>query len=452
MTRDAQGLEVTGSANSVEALDRAVADYFGWTGDPVAVLQDAISKDPGFALGHSALASLFVLNGLRGDNPVVTSALSSAEATIGGGTARERRHLAAARAWADGAIVAATDIWEDILLDHPTDALALRFCHDSYFYLGHSLSVRDSVARVLPAWDPQSPNYGFVLGQYAFGLEEAGELAKAEDTARKAIALNREDGWAVHAVAHVLETESRQEEGIEFLKGSRSAWSKAHALAVHNGWHLALYLIEEGRFTEVLADYDRFVAPKLAGDSLLDLVDASALLWRVELAGGQVGDRWGPLSRQWLTHVDDHVLVFNDLHIAMAVARAGDVEGVERLRTSLADYARSGRGDNREITIDVGRRLIDGAIAFAERDYVRAIERILPIRYKVIRIGGSHAQRDLVTQTLIAAAERGGNISLARALLAERVALRPTPRTKQAYARAGGIVGQHGAMPARAAG
>ena len=443
MPKDAQGLEITGSPASVQALDQAVSDYYAWKGDPVAVLQEAVDRDPAFTLGHSAIASLLVLNGLRGDHPAVTAALSAAQASIGGAGTRENRHLQAAQAWASGQIVVATNIWEDILIDHPVDALALRFAHDSYFYLGHSLSIRDSVARVLPAWDPLGANYGYVLGQYAFGLEEAGELRHAEEVGRAAIARNAEDGWAVHAVAHVLETESRQAEGIEFLKASRPAWSKAHALSIHNGWHLALYLIEEGRFAEVLSDYDRFVAPRLTGESLLDLVDASALLWRLELAGADVGGRWAPLAESWLGHVDEHVLVFNDLHLALAVSRADNAEGVQRLRRSLDAYARDGIGDNRDITVDVGRRLVDGALAFAEGDYARSIELILPVRYKVIRIGGSHAQRDLVTQTLIAAAERSGRTNLARALLAERLAVRPTERTRQAYARAGGVTAGH---------
>lgn len=443
MAKDAQGLPVTGSPGSVEALDRAIDDYYGWKGDPVAHLQGALDQDKSFTLGASALASLYLLNGFRGDNPAVTQAIAAAEASVGGASLREKRHLEAAKAWASGGIIRATEIWEDILIDHPVDALALRFAHDAYFYLGHSLSIRDSVARVLPAWDKENPNYGYVLGAYAFGLEEAGEIRRAEAVGRAAIARNALDAWAVHAVAHVLETESRQREGIEFLKSSRPAWSTAHALAIHNGWHLALYLIEEGRFEEALADYDRFVAPKIANDALLDLVDASALLWRLELAGADVGERWVPLAKQWLTHVDDHVLVFNDLHIALAVSRAKDGEGVRRLRRSLDRYEKDGAGDNREITVDVGRRLVEAALAFAEGEYRRVIELILPVRYKVIRIGGSHAQRDLVTQTLIAAAERSGEANLARALLAERLAIRPTERTRQAYARAGGLTAAH---------
>jgi tetratricopeptide (TPR) repeat protein len=402
-------------------------------------LQDAVDQDPGFGLGSSAIASLFLLGGFRGDDPRVTVAIAAAEQASAGATSREIRHLAAARTLVAGRIADAIDLWESILVDHPTDALALRFAHDAYFCLGQSLSIRDSIARVLPHWDPQGENYGYVLGQYAFGLEEAGELRRAETVAHAAIARNAEDGWAIHAVAHVLETESRQAEGIAFLQAAHPAWSRAHALAVHNGWHLALYLIEEGRFDEVLADYDRYVAPKLAGDFLLDLVDASALLWRLELAGADVGERWGPLAAQWLTHVDDHVLVFNDLHIALAVSRAGNQLELERFRRSLERYMRDGQGDNHSVTTEVGRRLIDGVLAFAAGEYARAVGYFLPVRYHAIRIGGSHAQRDLITQTLIAASERAGQLGLTRALLAERIAVRPTERTRQHYASVGGI-------------
>ena len=69
-----------------------------------------------------------------------------------------------------------------------SDALAPRFVHDAYLFLGHSLCIRDSIARDLPAWDRQNPLTSFVLGQYAFGLEETGELNRADAVAREAIA------------------------------------------------------------------------------------------------------------------------------------------------------------------------------------------------------------------------------------------------------------------------
>jgi hypothetical protein len=228
----------------------------------------------------------------------------------------------------------------------------------------------------------------------------------------------------------------RTEEGVAFLRGSHADWRDAHFMAGHNGWHLGLYLIDLGRAEEALADYDRFTAPKLALDATLDRIDAASLLWRLELAGLDVGARWKPVAAQWMRHLHDHLLAFNDLHLAFAAARSGDRRQVALLTESLDSYAREGRGDNVAVTAEVGRRLIDGVLAFAAQDYEAAIETILPVRYDATRIGGSHAQRDVIDLTLITAAERAGEWRLARALRAERLALRPTARERAAYNRA----------------
>ena len=436
MGKDQQGLPLAGGPASVAAFDRAVADYWGLTGDPVGVLKAALAADPTFALGAIAVADLFLIGGFRGDRPEVTNALTAAEAAIGGASERERRHLAAAKAWASGRAFDAERIWDDVIADHPTDALALRLVEDAHFFHGHSLAIRDSAARVLPAWERDNPLTSFVLGAYAFGLEESGEIERAEAIGREALAGNPADGWATHALAHVFETDNRQEEGIAFLKSTRANWRPAHFMAGHNGWHLGAFLIELGRFDEVLADYDRFAAPKLADDLTLDRVDAASLLWRLELAGVDVGDRWRPVADAWMRHVDDHVSAFNDLHLALAAARSPDASDAARVRASLDAYQRLGAGDNHRVTVEVGRALIDGMLAFGVGDHAEAINSLSSARNEAIRIGGSHAQRDIVAQTLIAAAERSGRWRLARALLAERVAVRPTARVKGAYDRA----------------
>ena len=436
MAKEQQGLELAGAPEQAAAFDRAIADYYGLTGDPVGVLKSALARDPAFALGAVAIAALYMVGGFRGDHPEVETALRAAEAAMGRASERERRHFAAAKAWAKGETSQAVLGWETILTDHPTDALALRLAQDAYFFLGRSASIRDCAARVMPAWDRDNPLASFVLGLYAFGLEETGDLKRAEDFGREALTRNPRDAWATHALAHVMETANRPEEGVAFLKSTRRDWAHAHFMAHHNGWHLALFLIEQGRFDEVLADYDRFTAPKLADDATLDRIDAASLLWRLELEGIDVGDRWASVADKWMAHVDDHVLAFNDLHCAFAAARSPDPDHAMRLSRSLDDYERLGSGDNRQVTSEVGRRLIDGALAFAGGDYARAIDAILPVRSEAIRIGGSHAQRDIVNLTLIAAAERSGQWSLARALLAERIRHRPTLRTKTQYREA----------------
>ena len=292
------------------------------------------------------------------------------------------------------------------------------------------------MARVLPAWERGNPLTSFVLGAYAFGLEESGELGRAEEVGREALAGNPADGWATHALAHVFETANRQEEGIAFLKSTRANWRPAHFMAGHNGWHLGAFLIELGRFDEVVADYDRFAAPKLADDLTLDRVDAASLLWRLELAGVDVGDRWRPVAEAWMRHVDDHVSAFNDLHLALAAARSPDASDVGRVRASLDAYQRLGAGDNHRVTLEVGRALVEGMLAFGAGDYSEAIDALSSARNEAIRIGGSHAQRDIVAQTLIAAAERSGTLA-SRARPARRARGGPADRAGEGGLRAG---------------
>lgn len=148
MARDQQGLTLAGAPASAAAFDRAIADYYGLTGDPVGILKAAVERDPAFALGGVAIAALFMVGGFRGDAPEVTRAIGAAEAAIGGGSSREKRHLAAVKAWAAGRMSDATLLWEDILVDYPTDALALRLGQDAYFFMGQSQSIRNSVARL----------------------------------------------------------------------------------------------------------------------------------------------------------------------------------------------------------------------------------------------------------------------------------------------------------------
>ena len=433
MPRDAQGYEVSGTSDSVAAFDRAIADYYAFGGDPVGKLKAAVARDAGFSLGATAIAALFLAGGFRADHAEVRNALRAACA-VPRATRRERLHREAVETWAEGRLRDATAVWEEILVDHPTDALALRVSQDAYFFLGASLPMRDSVARVASEWRDDDPLTGFVWGMRAFGLEETGDYAGAERIARAALRRNPTDVWAAHALAHVFEMTSRCEEGVAFLTASRPDWRDAHFMAGHNGWHLALYLIELGRFDEVLAGFDNHMLAALANDAALDRVDAASLLWRLELEGVDVGDRWRPVSRQWAPHLHEHTLTFNDLHLAFALARASDPKRVAMLRDSLHAYVREGEGDNALVMAQVGRPLIDAMVDFSQGRYGEAVEGLLPLRYEVWRIGGSHAQRDVVDLTLLTAAERAGERNLARALLAERVALRPTARWRERLA------------------
>ena len=434
MPRDAQGHDIAATPASAAAYDAALADYYALGGDPVGKLKAALAQDPGFGLGAVAVALLFLAGSFRADHAEVRGALKAARAAARRMSAREKLHLEAVETWAEGRLRDAAAVWEEILVEHPTDALALRAAQDAYFFLGASHSMRDSVARVLPEWPDDDALTGYIWGLRAFGLEETGDYAGAEQAAREALRRNPGDVWAAHALAHVFEMTSRPQEGVAFLNQTHPDWRAAHFMAGHNGWHLALYLIELGRMGEALEGFDRHMAPALKNGQTLDRVDAAALLWRLELEGVDVGARWAPVRRAWGPHLHDHVSAFNDLHLALAAAR--DPGLATQLRDSLDAYADEAEGDNADVMAAVGRPLIDAVLDFGAGRYGEAAEGLLPLRADVWRIGGSHAQRDVVDLTLIGAAERAGEKKLARALLAERAALRPTPRWLARLAKA----------------
>jgi hypothetical protein len=79
-----------------------------------------------------------------------------------------------------------------------------------------------------------------------------------------------------------------------------------------------------------------------------------------------------------------------------------------------------------------------GLLAYARGDAAQACTLLYPLRPAAHHFGGSHAQRDLIDQTLLAAAARAGNVALGRALLNERrLAKAATPLTEHWTERLG---------------
>jgi hypothetical protein len=165
---------------------------------------------------------------------------------------------------------------------------------------------------------------------------------------------------------------------------------------------------------------------------VLDLIDASALLWRLRLQGVDVGDRWQQLAAIWLAREEAGWYAFNDVHAMLAYAGAGLEEPATALLAHLERTA-LGVGDNATMTREVGLPLARALWACAEDRHAEAVTLLLPVKAISVRAGGSHAQRDLVSQTLLSAAEHAGQRALARALLNERLALKPQSQLNRAW-------------------
>jgi hypothetical protein len=225
-------------------------------------------------------------------------------------------------------------------------------------------------------------------------------------------------------------------DGIAWLEPNAAHWSRDSFFAVHNWWHLALFKLEQDRHDEVLAMYDATIGGPGSG-VVLDMIDQSALLWRLSLRCVDVGDRWQPLAERWAPHAPAGNYAFNDLHAMMAFASAGRGDLAAQL-CEAQRAALSCDGDNRAFTADVGEAASRAVQAFVAGDYLTVVALLRPIRSSAHRFGGSHAQRDLLDLTLIEAALRCADRPMAAALAAERAAMRPaSPLAQRFVARSG---------------
>ena len=435
--RDSLGLAHSGAgAAGLDRYGTALHQLNCYVGDPVAAADAALEASPGFTMAHVLKAYLFLLSTEATALPVALGHLEQA-----GGLAadeRERGHLAAARLLAQDRWHEAGRVLEDVSIAWPRDLLALQAGHLVDFFTGQSRMLRDRVARALPAWDAAMPGYHAVLGMHAFGLEETGEYGRAEAAGRRSVELEPRDGWGQHAVAHVLEMQCRQADGIAWMRGNAEAWSKDSFFQVHNWWHLALYHLELGEIEAVLGLFDGPIY-RARSRIVLDMVDASALLWRLHLRGIDVGDRWQPVAEAWAVVADAGNYAFNDAHAMMAFVGAGRPDDAARV-LAAQERAAAGDGDNAVFTAEVGRPLTRAIAAFGAGDYAAAVEPIRRVRGVAHRFGGSHAQRDLFDLTLLEAAIRAGDRSLAGALAAERNGVRlDTPLSRLFLQRAGAL-------------
>jgi tetratricopeptide (TPR) repeat protein len=410
----------TGNADGVAHFNDAVEDLVGLHGDPLASAELAVAADQGLVLAQIFRAYLHLYG--TSASGVKTAAkllepLASIDTTL---DEREVLHLRAARSWAGGQWVDAVRSLERALLHDSHDLLALKVAQDLYFFLGQSAELQGVVARVLRAWPADTDGWGYLQGMLAFGLEENGEYAQAEIHARAALHRNVSDTWATHALAHVFEMEGRQREGVVFLYESAPNWSSSF-FAVHNWWHRALYHLDLGEPDEAIALYD---GPMRASRSTewLDVVDAAALLWRLSLFGVDVGPRATVLAADIGPVIDEPTYIFNDWHAVMTFGLAGEPAESERILTS---NRRRAQGTNRLVGERAGLGLLEGFDAFAAGRFDRAVDALSEVQESAHVVGGSHAQRDIIELTLIAAAARTGEHAKARGLAARRVARRP---------------------------
>ena len=427
IARDAHGNPLTAPPAAVAIYDRAVDNLLRYHPDVIADADSLVTDFPDVAMGQALMAYLCLLS----TDPADRAAARAASEQLSGlpVISRERMHVDAVARWCRGDWRGAARRLDDVLLEWPTDMLALLVGHQLDFYLGDQTNLRDRVGRSLGALPAGADHHGFVQGMHAFGLEETGDTGAGLDAGLAAIDAHADDVWAIHAVAHVHEVRGDIEEGIAFMTRHQPDWADGHLFTVHLWWHHALYLLEAGRTADVLDLYDRHIHNELSDGVPMELLDASSLLWRLWLDGVGAGDRFERLADAWAARGGyEDWYAFNDVHEVMALCGAGRHQRARDRLDQMAETAAAGgtAWTNQDMTARIGLPVGRALLALAEGRPDDALDDLLPIRGSLQGFGGSNAQRDVFQQTVIDAAVRGGRHQLASALLRERLSLRPS--------------------------
>ncbi|NUZ08328.1 tetratricopeptide repeat protein [Piscinibacter koreensis] len=401
-THDPRGCPVSGS-NPIarQAYERALAAFVAWRTDSDDPLAAALEGAPRFVMAHVLAACKLV--GSRDPRRVRSARPVLELAAALPANPHERLHIAALERILDDDYEGAAGVLGQALDARPRDVLALSMACGIDYLGGATTRMRERVERVLPAWPDDLTGAHAVRAMHAFALVECGENARAEDAARHAIALEPGNARAHHAMAHVFEMTDRPEAGARWLNAHAALWSERTVVATHCWWHLALFHLASGDAGAVLAHYDRRIRAGGLVD-VADLIDAAALLWRLRLKGIDAGARWRELAAAWESHVDDAFCSFNDLHAMLAFVGAGDWSRARCLEQALArrQWLPTRHGES---TRQLGLPACRALIAFGRGEHALAISLLASLPAHLHRLGGSHAQRDVLHLTLLQAIE-----------------------------------------------
>jgi hypothetical protein len=252
------------------------------------------------------------------------------------------------------------------------------------------------------------------------------------------------------------------------LRSTEHEWSQCNLLAVHNYWHMCLYHLERNEHDKAIQIFDDIFAARTHLNATLDFVDMVSLLYRLQLdlTSLDLTERWRTLRDAYRSRFEHHGYLFNDMHAAMLLACSNktsdqpsedtlkfvnsfkeftsrSVENDENLSV-LVSQARSGQKESnylKKLNRELGAKVFDSFFYFEEGEFDKVVDLLYPIRHDLIRMGGSNAQRDLLSQMLVQAALRSKNKLHNRigvAVLSEREALKPqsslTRRIKSRFA------------------
>ncbi len=391
----------------------------------------AIAADPHFALPHAARAHALLE---RGDAAAAREAIAVANALTACTTEREASHIAYFGLLVAGDAEAALTAVQAHLDEWPRDALVLGTTAFTNGLIGSSGRAGQK-RMLLELLDRLAPGYGaddwWFGAHHGMALSENGQHAAARAKIDRSLAQNPANPWAAHANGHLCYEEGDAAASRAYLASFLASYPREGALYSHLSWHLALAHLEaEDPAAASTLFREAFGPDAHTGPLRGKLTDGVSFLWRWELAGHARDAGAWRVMQDFARNAFPHAgVAFSDMHIALAQAVAGDDAAQEARTQQIDELAREGRYPSGSLVPSVACAFA----AFERRDFAAAIDALEPIADELERIGGSHAQLDLVRFTLQKAYLGADRPDDAQQILRSRCRNRPGHHWKQHF-------------------
>ena len=433
---DRYGLTIsTTSPQAAEAYREGVDLMLSaWPGAAEA-FERAIAADPEFALAHIARARIHTFY-QQGDVARKKAALAR-ELVARHGSERERAHVETLALAVEGQLQAALASALAHLEAHRRDAMVMLLPLGAFGLFAFSGMADHDRARV-ELCERHARHYGedwWYLTYHGWALTENGDVAAGRAMTERALELRKANAHAVHALLHAMFEDGSVADADALVTQWIPTYDRSGIMYGHILWHQALGALERGDAARALATYTSALRLDINQAPPLNAVtDGASLLWRLSAYGHDVSaDLWTEADAYAQRAFPKSSLPFADVHMALFAAATRNEAALEERLGVIEKRIADGKLAAGPVVPKICRAMHD----FAGGDYAACVRHLAPVLDEVVRIGGSHAQREIVEDTFIVALMKSGELARAQAMLDRRLHRRPSAR--DARWRAAGV-------------
>jgi tetratricopeptide (TPR) repeat protein len=406
--RDGIDLMLSAWPGAAEAFDRALA------------------ADAEFALAHVARARVHSF--YQQGEAARKEAAAARELVARRGTERERGHVETLALAVEGNLPAALSSALRHLESFPRDAVVMSLPLGAFGLFAFSgMADHDRARQEL--CERHAPHYGedwWFLSNYGWAMTENGEVAKGRAMTERAFDMRRANAYAAHALLHAMFEGGSVADADALVTQWIGGYDRSGILYGHIYWHQALGALEVGDASKALSIYEKILQPSVTvAPPLNAMSDCASLLWRLSAYGHAVpANLWADAEAYAKAQFPKSSLPFVEMHMALLAAATYNQAALEeRLRVIEQRL-----GDGKLAAGPVVPQICRAMNAFAGEDFRTCVTLLEPVLDDVVRIGGSHAQREIIEDTFIVALIRSGELPRAQTLLDHRLHRRPSPR------------------------